>query len=111
MLSFRFITNIRCNNIHCVCACMHAKTCVFVLLVFAMISLRPCIPQRRLGNASAQMLLTPSEHRYSSFVGFPQDVYFILFNQGLDPTLGRLFSPEKGRVAANNVHFYQEYAC
>lgn len=84
--------------------------CVFALLVLAVISLHLCIPQRCLGNASPQMLLSPSEHHYSSFVGFPQDVYFILFNQGLDPTLGRSFGHEKGCVAANNVHFYQEYA-
>lgn len=52
------------------------------------------IPHNLLGTVSPQMLLTPSEHSYSSFVRFPQGVFFLLFNQGLDPMLRGLFSCE-----------------
>lgn len=52
------------------------------------------IPHRLLGTISPQMLLTPSENSYSSFVRFPQGVFFLLFNQGLDTMLRGLFSCE-----------------
>lgn len=53
------------------------------------------IPHRRLGIASPQMLLAPSERGYSSFAGFPRGVFFLLFNQGLHPMLRGPFSCEK----------------
>lgn len=79
-----------CKHVGYLCVRVFSSICFMLAIqrIFA-------IPHRRLGTALPQMLLAPSEHSYSSFVGFPQGVFFLLFNQGLDPMLRGLFSCEK----------------
>lgn len=96
-VSWRFITYQNHVSLLHVCLCMHVSVYlwvhVFRHVFFAGRPTHLCSPSL-LGTASPQMLLTPRERSYSSFVRFPQGVFFLLFNQGLDPMLRSLFSCE-----------------
>lgn len=77
----------RAEHVCISCMCLGVCFSLAIQLIYA-------VPHEPLGTATPKMLLTLSEHSNSSFVRFPQGVFFLLFNQGLDPMRRGLFSCE-----------------